>query len=98
MKTVHELLQALGLNVSLLIGGVIGSLIGMKPGLPWWKQFITVVVGAFIANYCSPIIVDLFGMNQNTIAGVGFITGYSGKTMLEYTMQKLTKRDGKSKS
>jgi hypothetical protein len=92
MKTFYEILNSLGLNVSLIIGGVIGSLIGMKPGLPWWKQFITVVVGAFVANYCSPIIVDLFGMNQNTMAGVGFITGYSGKHMLEYTMEKLTKK------
>jgi hypothetical protein len=31
------------------------------------------------------------------MAGVGFITGYSGKTMLEYTMQRLSKKDGKAK-
>jgi hypothetical protein len=92
MKIIYEALTELGINVSLILGGIIGSLIGMKPGLPWWKQFITVVVGAFIANYCSPVIVELFGMNQNTLAGVGFITGYSGKTMLEYTMLKLTKK------
>jgi hypothetical protein len=92
MKIIYEALTELGINVSLILGGIIGSLIGMKPGLPWWKQFITVIVGAFIANYCSPVIVELFGMNQNTLAGVGFITGYSGKTMLEYTMLKLTKK------
>ena len=92
MKVIYEALTELGINVSLILGGIIGSLIGMKPGLPWWKQFITVIVGAFIANYCSPVIVELFGMNQNTLAGVGFITGYSGKTMLEYTMLKLTKK------
>ncbi len=92
MKIVYEALTELGINVSLILGGIIGSLIGMKPDLPWWKQFITVIVGAFIANYCSPVIVELFGMNQNTLAGVGFITGYSGKHMLEYTMQKLTKK------
>jgi hypothetical protein len=90
MKTLHELLSSLGINVSLIIGGIIGALIGMKPGLSWWKQLISVLVAAFIANYCSPVIVDLFGMNHNTMAGVGFITGYSGKAMLEYTMQKLT--------
>jgi hypothetical protein len=97
MKVLNELLNSLGINVSLIIGGVIGALIGMKPGLSWWKQLISVLVAAFIANYCSPVIVDLFGMNQNTMAGVGFITGYSGKAMLEYTMLKLTKKDGKAK-
>ena len=92
MKTFYELLNSLGINASLIVGGMIGSLIGMKPGLPFWKQFVAVLVGAVLANYCSPIIVDLFGMNQNSLAGVGFITGYSGKQMLEYTMQKLTKK------
>ncbi len=92
MKLISETLQALGINTSLIIGGVIGSLIGMKPGLPWWKQLLSVLVAAFIANYTAPVIVDLFGMGQNTLAGVGFIAGYSGKHMLEYTMEKLTKK------
>jgi hypothetical protein len=71
---------------------MIGSLIGMKPGLSWWKQFIAVIIGAFVANYSAPVIVSLFGMAENTLPGVGFIAGYSGKQMLEYTMQKLTKK------
>jgi len=91
MKTFYEILNSLGINASLIIGGVIGGLIGMKPGLVWWKQLISVLIAAFIANYTAPVIVDLFGMGQNTLAGVGFIAGYSGKTMLEYTMEKITK-------
>jgi hypothetical protein len=92
MKTFYEILNSLGINASLIIGGVIGGLIGMKPGLSWWKQLLSVLIAAFIANYTAPVIVDLFGMGENTLAGVGFIAGYSGKTMLEYTMEKLTKK------
>ena len=92
MKVLHELLASLGINVSLIIGGVIGGLIGMKPGLSWWKQLLSVLIAAFIANYTAPVIVELFGMGENTLAGVGFIAGYSGKSMLEYTMEKLTKK------
>ncbi len=92
MKTFYEILNSLGINVSLIIGGVIGSLIGMKPGLPFWKQFVAVLVGAFIANYTAPVIVSLFGMGENTLPGIGFIAGYSSKHMLEYTMEKLFKK------
>lgn len=92
MKAFYETLNSLGINVSLIIGGVIGALIGMKPNLPWWKQVLSVLMGAFIANYTAPIIVELFGLNNNTLAGVGFVTGYSGKAMLDYTLQKLKKK------
>ena len=95
MKVLQELLTSLGINVSLIIGGVIGGLIGMKPGLSWWKQLLSVLIAAFIANYTAPVIVELFGMGANSLPGVGFIAGYSGKSMLEYTMEKLTKKDGK---
>lgn len=92
MKQIYEALNHLGLNFSLLIGGIIGSLIGMKPNLPWWKQIISVLVGAFIANYTAPIIVSLFGMGAETLPGIGFVAGYSGKAMLDYVLVKLKKK------
>lgn len=92
MKTFYEALNHLGINVSLIIGGIIGSLIGMKPNLPWWKQVLSVLMGAFIANYTAPVIVEVFGMGDNTLAGVGFVSGYSGKHMLDYIMDKLKKK------
>jgi hypothetical protein len=93
MKTAHEILQSLGINVSLIIGGIIGSLIGMKKGLPFYQQFIAVLAAAFIANYVSPVIVDLFSMDNNSLPGIGFIAGYSSKNMLEFTMNKLFKKE-----
>jgi len=92
MKTVYEALNHLGINVSLIIGGLIGAFIGMKPNLPWWKQVISVIIGAFIANYTAPLIVSLFGLGQDTLPGVGFVAGYSGREMLNYIMTKLKKK------
>ena len=92
MKVIQEILNSLGINVSLIIGGIIGSLIGMKKGLPFYRQVIAMLVAAFVANYTAPVIVDLFGMNANTLPGIGFIAGYSSKHMLEYTMEKLFKK------
>ena len=92
MKIINEVLTNLGINVSLIIGGIIGALIGMKPNLPWWKQVLSVLMGAFIANYTAPVIVEVFGMGDNTLAGVGFVSGYSGKAMLDYIMDKLKKK------
>jgi len=94
LKQIQELLEAIGLNITLLIGGAIGALIGMKKGQPWWIQAFTVFTGAFIANYTAPVVVDLFGMNPNSLGGVGFLVGYMGKHGLEYVIDKLkTKND-----
>jgi len=89
MKTIQEILNALGLNITLLIGGAIGSFIGIKKGQPWWLQTLTVFTGAFIANYTAPVVVDLFGMNANSLGGVGFLVGYMGKHSLEFIIDKL---------
>jgi hypothetical protein len=94
LKQIQELLEAIGLNITLLIGGAIGALIGMKKGQPWWIQAFTVFTGAFIANYTAPVVIDLFGMNLNSLGGVGFLVGYMGKHGLEYVIDKLkTKND-----
>jgi hypothetical protein len=89
MKTIQEILESLGLNIMLLVGGAIGSLIGMKKDQPWWVQVLTVFTGAFIANYTAPVVVDLFGMNNDSLGGVGFLVGYMGKHGLEFIIDKL---------
>jgi hypothetical protein len=88
LKQIQEFLELIGLNVTLLIGGAIGALIGMKKNQPWWIQAFTVFTGAFIANYTAPVVVDLFGMNLNSLGGVGFLVGYMGKHGLEYIIEK----------
>ncbi len=92
MKTIQEILEAIGFNVTLLIGGAIGSLIGMKKDKPLWQQVLSVFAAAFIANYTAPVIIELFGLSEKSIAGMGFIIGYSGKHMLDYTLGKLKKK------
>ena len=96
-KQLQMLLEAVGLNFTLLMGGAIGAWIGMKKGQPWWIQAITVFTGAFIANYTAPVVIDLFGMDPTSLGGVGFLTGYMGKHGLEYIIERF-KKDGKGKS
>lgn len=92
MKTIQEVLEALGLNIMLLIGGAIGAFIGVDKQKPFWLQVVSIFTGAFIANYLSPVVIDLFSMNQNTLGGVGFIVGYMGKHALEFAVSKLKKK------
>mgnify|MGYP006269398585 FL=1 len=92
MKTLQQLLDLIGLNITLLIGGAIGAWVGMKKHQPWWVQLITVFTGAFIANYTAPVVISLFGLAPNTLGGIGFITGYMGKHGLEYIIEKLKKK------
>ena len=92
MKTLQEILQTLGINISLIIGGTIGGFIGMKKDVPVWLQITTVLSAAFIANYCTPVILEIFNMDKGVAPGLGFICGYSGKAMLDYTIDKLKKK------
>lgn len=92
MKHIVEILNNLGFNISLLIGGALGSIIGLKKGRSFWHNFATVCASALIANYCTPVIISLFGLDISATAGIGFIVGYSNKAMLEYILDKLKKK------
>ena len=92
MKTISEILSSLGFNVSLLIGGALGSMIGLKKGRSFWHNFTTVCASAIIANYVTPVVISLFGLESTATAGIGFIVGYSNKTMLDYILEKIKKK------
>jgi hypothetical protein len=92
MNKIIEILNQIDLNFSLLMAGALGGLIGIKKNQPWYRSVISVIVGAIIANYSAPLIIHLFSMDENTLGGIGFVCGYSGKHLLEAVMTKLTKK------
>jgi len=92
LKVISEMLNNLGFNATLLIGGAIGGVIGLKKDRPFWHQFLTVLTSAFIANYTTPVVISILGMDPNTIGGIGFIIGYSNKHFLEYIIERLKKK------
>ena len=87
-----EIVTELGFNATLLIGGAIGGLIGLNKKRPFWRQFLTVLASAFIANYTTPLVLEIFDMGVASTAGIGFIIGYSNKHFLEYIIEKLKKK------
>ena len=91
-KVIIEALNNLGFNLTLLIGGGIGSVIGLKSGKSFWHNFTTVIASALIANYVTPVILTLFGLDVSATAGIGFVVGYSNKAMLEYIIERLKKK------
>ena len=91
-KVISEMLNNLGFNATLLIGGAIGGVIGLKKDRPFWHQLITVVASAFIANYTTPVIISIFNMDPSTTSGIGFIVGYTNKGLLEYAIERLKKK------
>jgi energy-converting hydrogenase Eha subunit A len=92
MKHLYEILNNLGFNLTLLIGGGIGSVIGLKSGKSFWHNFTTVIASALIANYTTPVILTLFGLDISAMAGIGFVVGYTNKAMLEYVIERLKKK------
>lgn len=92
LKTIQELLNQLGFDLTLLIGGAIGAFIGRRKDHPMWQQVLSVFTAAFIANYTAPVIVEFMALSDKSMPGLGFIIGYSGKHLLDYLLSKIKKK------
>jgi hypothetical protein len=79
----------LGLNLTLILAGMIGSFIGLKKGQPFWVQALTLFTGAFIANYATPLVIEILGLTSASLGGLAFILGYLGKHGLELIIDKV---------
>ena len=92
MKQISDFLNSLGLNLTLIIAGMIGSFIGLKKGQPFWVQALALFTGAFIANYATPLFIELFGLSNASLGGLAFMLGYLGKSGLELIIDKFKKK------
>lgn len=87
-----EFLNEIGINLSIIIGGVIGGAIGRKKDKPIAQQMGTVFVAAIAANYIAPVVIEIFNLSENTLAGMGFLIGYTGMSMLDYLLDSFKKK------
>lgn len=92
MEKLIKIIEEIGLNYQLIIAGALGGLIGIKKDMPWYRSVISVIMGAIIATYTAPLLIELFSMDMNVLGGIGFISGYAGKHILEAIMKRITKK------
>lgn len=83
--TVHELLDQLGLRLSVVVAGTLGAIatLGMIPKEVGVSGRIVIVVGgAACANYFGPAIAEYFTLGENVAGATSFIVGGAGMNVL----------------
>lgn len=96
-----EFLESLGIKVPLLLSGFAGGLatLDRKEKITWFAKFISLVSGAFSANYLTPVVGDWISLSHSSMYGLSFLIGYGGLKFIEIIYLELTrkiKRDDKN--
>lgn len=76
-------LEALGLKWVTLTPGVVGAIISLKfiEGLSMWQRGSTVIAGALVAAYCSPLLIDLLSLSPKIEGAIAFLGGLFGMSI-----------------
>ncbi len=76
-------LEALGLKWITLLPGFVGALISLKfiDGLSLKQRASTVIAGALVAAYCTPLTVELLTLSPKLEAAVAFLGGLFGMSV-----------------
>lgn len=94
---IKKLLSEIGLDVTLMLAGLFGSLImvAKKTNNDLKATALGIISGTLSANYLTQIVVDLAGMEGKNKYGVAFLLGYLGLKGVETLIEKLTKKVNK---
>lgn len=96
MEQISELFKYLGINIALIIAGVMGSLVqvGGQKELGFWAKFTAIISGGAIANYLTPMLVNWFNWSESSQYGFGFMLGFMGLKGVEMVIRAVQKKLG----
>ena len=85
-----EIIQELGINISISVAGLFGSLImvGKNAADQWKTSMFSIITGVASANYLTPIVVDLGRIDVKYQMSVGFVLGFLGLRGVELISNK----------
>lgn len=89
-----KILQELGFEVILFIGGLAGGITSLstKPkNMTRKQQFLSVLAGGFTANYLTPLVGHWFDLSDKSLYGIAFLLGYSGLISVELIIKRFHK-------
>lgn len=88
-----EILNQLGIESMLLIGGIAGTLVALKKSNEkWYQSLFTILVGILGAVYLSPLICSMFSISEDKVrGGIAFLIGYGGINLIDKILGKATK-------
>lgn len=66
-----------GIKLGYLIAGFAGGVVSLRyvQGLTWWQGALSVISGAFVANYLTPVLQEVLKLGPSTEYGAAFICG-----------------------
>lgn len=90
-----EFLESIGVNVSIALAGMFGSLImiGKNSSSNLRTTLFAIITGVSSANYITPIVSDMIKISEQYQMGVAFILGFLGLKGVEKISEKLLKND-----
>jgi len=86
-----EILNEIGINLSLTLAGLGGSIVTLwakRKTMNWMEQAVTIFSGTLSANYLTPLVVSYLNMKPEAEYGVAFIIGFGGLKTVEYVYDK----------
>lgn len=79
------------MNVGLAVSGFFGSLllVGKQKEQNLREQIYSVIGGTMSANYLTPVIIDTFKLQTESLQyGVAFVVGFGGLKVVEFVYEK----------
>jgi energy-converting hydrogenase Eha subunit A len=90
-----EFLTDLGINITLIIAGFLGSIavqMSKKSKFDWRTSLLSIALGMLTANYVTPIVVEIFGFGPAMQNSVAFLLGYFGLKGMEKLCDRYIKK------
>lgn len=87
-EKITQWLKLLGFEIVLFIAGIMGAFVSVVSDkrLTKFERITSVISGGIIANYMTPIILEIIKLSTASSYGTAFLIGYSGLKIVEYTI------------
>lgn len=93
MKELKEMLSNVGLDVTIMIAGLIGALVMISKKSAFSIKTTTagILTGMVSANYLTELVVSVFNLGVSAKYGIAFLLGYGGLKFVEKIMNQIHK-------
>lgn len=90
IKEIEHAFKIIGFHLSLIIAGIAGAFVSNSiKKLSIMERAFSVISGGLIANYVTPVIVDLMNLSISTSNGIAFLMGYMGLKAVELVIERI---------
>ena len=93
MKNFNDFLHQIGFELYAFFGGIAGAFVSQKgKQKTFYERFTAILSGGLIANYMTPLFLDVINLGERGGYGMAFILGFMGMSAVELVINYLHKR------